>query len=132
METENERPVRGFADAINHRDPDGAVAFCDPEVEFLSVLAVSGRAYIGHAGIRQYFDDVSSAWDEWRVEVHHVAEAPDGRVAIVMTMHVRGRGSGAAFSERTGHVWTLRSGRLLRNRPYREPEQAIRAVGLSP
>ena len=128
----NEEPVRRLADAINRGDIDGAVAICDPEVEFLSVLSVSGRAYIGHDGIRQYFKDISSAWEEWRVEVHRVAGAPDGRVAIVMTMHMRGKESGAALSERTGHIWTLRESKLLRNQPFREPEQALREVGESP
>jgi len=126
MGAENEEPVLRFADAVTHADVEAAVALCDPEVEFLSVLAVSGRAYRGHDGIRQYFDDVSSAWAEWRVEVHRVAAAADGRVAIVMTMHYRGKESGAAFSDRTGHIWTLRNGKLLRNQPYREPEQALR------
>jgi len=132
MGTQSEESVRRLADAITRRDPDAAVAVCDPEVEFLSVLAVSGRAYIGHDGIRQYFDDVSSAWEEWRVEVHRVVAAPDGRVAIVMTMHMRGKESGAALSQRTGHIWTLRNGKLLRNQPFREPEEALRAAGLSP
>jgi ketosteroid isomerase-like protein len=132
METKAERSVRGLAEAINRRDPDGAVAVCDPEIEFLSVLAVSGRAYFGHGGIRQYFQDISSAWEEWRVEVHRVAAADDGRVAIVMTMHMRGKESGAALSERTGHVWTLRDSLLLRNKPFREPDEALRAVGHSP
>jgi ketosteroid isomerase-like protein len=131
METESEQSVRRLADAITRRDPDAAVAACDAQVEFLSVLAVGTQAYVGHDGIRDYFDDVASAWDEWRVEVHHVAEASDGRVAIVMTMHMRGRESGAALAQRTGHVWTLRDGKLLRNRPFRDPERALREVGLS-
>jgi uncharacterized protein len=132
MGTENEEPVRLFADAVTRGDAEAAVAVCDPEIEFLSVLAVSGRAYHGHDGVRQYFDDVAAAWSEWRVEVHRVAAAPDGRVAIAMTMHFRGKESGAAFSDQTAHVWTLRDGKLLRNQPYREPEQALLAVGASP
>jgi ketosteroid isomerase-like protein len=126
-----EQSVRQLADAINRRDADAAIAVCDPDVEFLSVLAVSGQAYIGHGGMRRYFEDIASAWEEWRVEVHRVAEAPDGRVAIVMTMHMRGKGSGAALSERTGHIWTLRDSKLLRNQPFREPEQALREIGMS-
>lgn len=124
--------MRGLADAINRSDPDAAVAVCDPEIEFLSVLAVSGQAYVGHDGIRHYFNDIASAWAEWRVEVHRVTAVPDGRVVIVMTMHARGKESGAAWSELTGHLWTLRNGKLLRNQPFREPEQALRAAGLSP
>jgi ketosteroid isomerase-like protein len=127
-----EHPVRALADAINRGDVDTAVAVCDPEIEFLSVLAVSGKAYVGHAGIREYFDDVASHWAEWRVEVHRVAQAHDGRVAIVMTMHVRGKESGAVLSEETCHVWTLRDGKLRRNQPYRDADEALRTLGIEP
>ncbi len=106
------------------------MAVCDPEVEFFSLLSVDGQAYYGHEGIRQYFADISAAWEEWRVELHHVRAGPDGRVAVVMTMHVRGRESGAALSERVGHVWTLRNGLLWRNEPHREPDGALREVGV--
>ena len=130
MGAEAERSVRRLADAINRRDADAAVEVCHPDVEFLSVLAVSGRAFVGHDGIREYFEDISSAWEEWRVEVHHVAPASDGRVAIVMTMHMRGKGSGAPLSQLTGHVWTLKDGKLLRNQPFRDPDDALREVGI--
>jgi ketosteroid isomerase-like protein len=132
MGTPGEDFVLGFADAINRGDLATAVTFCHPEIEFLSVLAVSGRAYVGHDGIRQYFEDVAQAWAEWRVEVHRTAAAPDGRVAIIMTMHVRGKESGARLSEQTGHVWTLRDGKLRRNELCREPDDALREVGIEP
>jgi len=125
-----EEAVLGFAAAITRVDPEGGVAVCDPEVDFLSVLAVDGVAYHGHAGIRQYFDDMASAWEEWRIEVHRVTPTPDGRVVIEMTMHARGKGSGAPLSEFAAHVWTVRNGKLLRNRPFREPEPAMREAGL--
>jgi ketosteroid isomerase-like protein len=125
-----EQAVRGLAAAINWGDPDAAVEVCHPEIEFLSVLAVSGKRYGGHEGIREYFDDIASAWEEWKVQVHRVVSAPDGRVVIVMTMHMRGKGSGAMLSEKTGHVWTLRDGKLLRNEPFRSPQEALRYVGL--
>jgi ketosteroid isomerase-like protein len=62
--------------------------------------------------------------------VHRVVAAPDGRVVIIMTMHMRGKGSGAILSEKTGHVWTLEDGKLLRNEPFREPQEALRYAGL--
>ncbi len=132
METDGQHPVRGFAEAINRFDQDAAVAFCDSEIEFLSVLAVGGEPYRGHDGIRQYFEDIESAWDEWRVEVDRVQEGSDGRVAIVMTMHWRGKESGTGYCDCTGHVWTLRNGKLLRNEPHRVSENALRALSLSP
>jgi ketosteroid isomerase-like protein len=128
MAADNSRPVYAFAVAIDKGDVEAAVEVCDPEIEFRSVFAIDGRAYVGHAGIRQYFVDVATTWDTYHMEVHRVVGGRDGRVAIIMTMHVRGRGSGVAISDPTGHVWTLRNGRLLRNRVYREPTEALAAI----
>jgi ketosteroid isomerase-like protein len=132
MGAPGEYPVRAFAEAITADDMDRALEVCHPKIEFLSVLAVSGRRYVGHPGIREYFDDIHSAWAEWRVEVHRIVAGADGRVAIVMSMHVRGKESGAILTERTDHVWTLKDGRLLRNEPFREPGAALRELGIAP
>jgi ketosteroid isomerase-like protein len=132
MAADAEEPVRRFADAIDRSDLDDALVVCDAEIEFLSVLGISGRRYTGHEGIRQYFEDVASAWQRWGVEVHRLTAGSDGRVAIEMTMHVRGRESGAALSEFAGHVWTIRNGKLLRNELYRESGEALLAVGATP
>jgi ketosteroid isomerase-like protein len=113
--TENKEAVRGFADAITASDVEAALAVLDPEVEFESMLDVGGRPYVGHDGIREYFEDAASAWDEWSVDVHRVEALPDGRVRIEMTMHARGRGSGVPLEEEATHIWTLRDGKLLRN-----------------
>ena len=91
MGAHSDEPVRRFAAAITECDTDAALAVCDEEIEFLSVLAVDGLAYVGHEGIRRYFDDIASAWEEWRVDVHGTDVAPDGRVVIEMTMHARAR-----------------------------------------
>ena len=130
MFSEGEAAARRFADAVTRGDRAAAVALCHPEIEFNSVLGISGRAYVGHDGIREYFDDVEAAWRDWTVEIERVTEAADGRVVIVMTMHARGKGSGASLSERTAHIWTLRDGKLLHNEPYREPERALEDLGL--
>jgi ketosteroid isomerase-like protein len=132
MEAPGERPVRVFSEAVTAGDVETALEVCHPEIEFLSVLAVSGRRYLGHPGIREYFDDIASAWAEWRVEVHRIVPGEDGRVAIVMSMHVRGKESGLILSERTDHIWTLKEGKLLRNESFREPGEALRELGLEP
>jgi uncharacterized protein len=118
--TENKEAVRGFADAITASDVEAALAVLDPEVEFESMLDVGGRPYVGHGGIREYFEDAASAWDEWSVDVHRVEALPDGRVRIEMTMHARGRGSGVPLEEEATHIWTLRDGKLLRNQLIRD------------
>jgi ketosteroid isomerase-like protein len=132
METPGERSVRVFSEAVTAADVEAAIEVCHPEIEFLSVLAVSGRRYHGHAGIREYFEDVAFSWAEWRVELHEIVPGPDGRVAIVMSMHARGKESGAILSERADHIWTIKDGLLLRNEPYREPGDALRDLHVEP
>jgi ketosteroid isomerase-like protein len=132
MQTRNEGAALGFATAIRNSDRDAALTVCHPDIEFASMLGISGRSYIGHGGIREYFDDIESAWAEWSVDVERIAEGADGRVAIVMTMHARGKGSGIELAERTAHIWTLRDGRLLRNQLHRDPDDALRALGVQP
>jgi len=132
MPTANESAALGFADAVTSGDCAAGLAVCHPEIVFRSMLGIGDRSYLGHDGIREYFRDIESAWAEWSVEVERVEEGADGRVAIVMTMRARGKESGAPLAERTAHVWTLRDGKLLRNEHHREPQEALRAIGLSP
>jgi ketosteroid isomerase-like protein len=132
MQTTNQAAVLGFATAIRDSDRDVALAVCHPDIEFVSMLGISGRSYMGHSGIREYFDDIESAWAEWSVDVERVAEGADGRVAIVMTMRARGKGSGIELAERTAHIWTVRDGRLLRHHLPRAPDAALRALGAQP
>ena len=73
MGTDGEEMARRFADAITSGDREAAIAPCHPEIEFYSVLGISGRAYLGHDGIRQYLDDVESAWEDWTVEVERIS-----------------------------------------------------------
>jgi ketosteroid isomerase-like protein len=130
MLTRGEAAAHDFAHAITTGDREAALAVCHPEMEFVSMLGIGGRSYLGHDGIREYFQDIQSAWTEWNVEVERVAEGVDGRVAIVMTMRARGKESGLELTQRTAHIWTLRDGRLLRNELYREPEDALQELGL--
>jgi ketosteroid isomerase-like protein len=128
MPTAGEEAARRFADTITSGDRPAALAVCHPEIEFESMLGLTGRRYLGHAGINQYFDDVQSAWEDWNVDVERVVEGPDGRVAIIMTMRARGKGSGVALAIRTAHIWTLRDGMLVRNELFRDPERALQEL----
>jgi ketosteroid isomerase-like protein len=121
--------VRAFADAITDRDVEAAVALCHPEIEFFSLMAqLEARPYHGPEGIRRYFKDIDATWEEWRVEVEQLVPAPDGRVVIVMSTHMRGRGSGLPFAERLANLWEFKDEKLWRATLYRDPAEALRAT----
>jgi ketosteroid isomerase-like protein len=123
--------VQAFADAITERDVEAGLALCHPEVEFFSLLAqLEASPYRGFAGIRRYFKDLDATWAEWRVEVEQLVAAPDGRVAIVMSTHMRGTGSGLPFAERVANVWEFKDEKLWRARLYRDPAEALAVAGL--
>ena len=121
--------VRAFADAITDRDVEWALELCHPEVEFFSLMAqLEASPYRGSAGIHRYFGEIDATWDEWRVEVEQLVAAPDGRVVIVMSTHMRGRGSGLPFAERVANVWEFKDEKLWRATLYRDPAEALRAT----
>jgi len=63
--------VQTLFEAFNRRDVEAVLALCHPELEFISVTAQyanENRPYVGHSGMRRYFDDVDdlnrvSTWD---------------------------------------------------------------------
>jgi ketosteroid isomerase-like protein len=125
--------VQGFTDAVTARDIDAALEFCHPEIEFFSLLAqLEARPYRGFAGIRRYFKDIDAAWEEWRVDVEQLLSTPDGSVAIVMSTHMRGKGSGLAFAERVAVLWRFKEEKLWRATLYRDPADALRATRTPP
>ena len=121
--------VQAFADAITERDLGAALELCHPEIEFFSLMAqLEASPYRGFAGIRRYFTEIDATWEEWRVEVERLVAAPDGRVAIVMSTHMRGRESGLPFAERVANVWEFKEEKLWRATLYRDPADALRAA----
>jgi ketosteroid isomerase-like protein len=124
--------VRAFADAITDRDVEWALELCHPEVELFSLMAqLDASPYRGYAGIRRYFRDVDATWDEWRVDVEQLVPAPDGRVVIVMSTHMRGKSSGLPFTQRVANLWEFRDDKLWRATLYRDPAEAVRAIDKS-
>ena len=130
MRDERITVVRAFADAITERDVEAALELCHPEIEFFSLLAqLEASPYRGFAGIRRYFKDIDATWEEWRVEVEQLVSGPDGCFVIVMSTHMRGKGSGLPFAERVANLWEFKDEKLWRATLYRDPADALRATG---
>ena len=61
MSQENVELSKRVVDAWNRRDVEATVALSDPEVVWHPVLeeSIEGETYRGHAGLRQYYEDLA-------------------------------------------------------------------------
>ena len=121
--------VQAFADAITERNLEAALELCHPEIEFFSTMSqLEATPYRGLSGIRRYFKEIDASWEEWRVKVEQLLATPDGRVVIVMSTHLRGKGSGLPFVQHVANIWEFKDEKLWRATLYRDPGEAMRVI----
>lgn len=122
--------VQRMFEAFAARDVEAVLSLLDPAVEFSAQATseVVGRdgPYRGHAGIRQYFEDVERVWDELRVEPVDVRSVAG---AVVIFGRVYGVRAGEVLD--TGALWTwrLRDGRVVSGSVFSTPEADPRPRG---
>jgi ketosteroid isomerase-like protein len=88
------------------------------------------QTYEGPEGTREFLTDWVGAWEDWRLEVRELIDAGDDVVAI---LHQSGRSktTGLEVDMDFAQVWTIKDGKQTRMRMYADPDEALRAVGLS-
>jgi ketosteroid isomerase-like protein len=88
------------------------------------------QEYAGPEGVREFLNDWVGAWEDWKLEVRELIDAGDDVVAIV---HQSGRSktTGLEVDMDFAQVWTVKDGLQTRMRMYADPDEALRAVGLS-
>jgi ketosteroid isomerase-like protein len=132
MSRENVELAREVMAALGKRDPSLLVALADPEVEWHSFFAMGegGGTYRGHDGTHRYMSDLDDAFEIGRADIDD-ALAVGNVVVLVGRIHYRGKGSGVQSASPAGWMLKFRDRKVLCFRAFREPEQALEAVGLS-
>jgi ketosteroid isomerase-like protein len=130
MSEENIALVGEIVDAVMRRDADRLIELTDPDVEWHSLIAALGEGgvYRGHEGMRQYVRDLTDAWDVFHVELDQVISV-GSVVVLVGPLHYRGKGSGVETRFDAGYMAKIRDGKCVYMRSFRDPEQALEAVG---
>src|SRR5581483_11804467 len=123
--------VRRVFEAFAQRDVDAALPYIHPQVRLWVVTAAvarGGRPYVGHQGIREYFQDASRLWQALElspVEFEQVGEA------IVVLGEVRGRGPGGELRVPAVWTWKFRDDLVLDCRVDSDVAVARAALGES-
>jgi ketosteroid isomerase-like protein len=102
----------------------------DPEVEWVAAphSLLSSEEYRGHEGVRRFWTEFLSAWDEYGVEVEELIDAGDRVVAV---LRLSGRTDELEVGEARSSLFTLRDGRIVRIEPFASKDDALAAAGLS-
>jgi ketosteroid isomerase-like protein len=118
-------------DAFNRRDIDAAIAMVDEDVEFFAPtaeMANEGKPYVGHAGMRKYYEDVAAVWQELEVTPSEIREVDD---AVLALGRVYGRADGGYIQDSPAQwVMRFRGDRISWIRVYTNRSAAFAEVGL--
>ena len=106
--------VRAIYDAFARRDVEAALEHVDPDMTFApeGTARILGRTepYRGHAGMREYFADVSRTWDELTLHATDVRAAGEG---VVVFGHVEGTIDGRSYRSDAIWTWQIRGGKAI-------------------
>jgi ketosteroid isomerase-like protein len=81
-------------------------------------------------GLARLNEEIRDVWEEFRNVPERFIDAGD-RVVVIVTSHVRGRGSGVELATRTyATIWTLCAGQVTRVQVGVDPSEALKTVGL--
>jgi ketosteroid isomerase-like protein len=107
VETTKSDIARLVFEAFNRRDVDAGLELVTEDVEFFAPtaeLANEGKPYIGHEGMRKYYEDVARVWLELEVTPTEIREVED---AILVVGRVYGRGEGGYIQDSPAQ-WVMR------------------------
>jgi ketosteroid isomerase-like protein len=120
--------VKATFAAFAARDLETVLALADPDIEFTAVTGEhAGRtaAYRGHDGLREYFRDVASVWEELRLTPRDFRASGD---RILVTGRVSARSRSRTVTGSTGWIWRVRDGKVTYVRVYASAADAIAAL----
>ena len=128
MSQENVEVVRRAIDAYN--PGQDALDLFDPKIEWVTTgRFVEPDTYRGHEEVRRYVQALRDDFEELHVEPHEPVNAGDHVIALVRFTG-RGRLSSAPLDLEFTFVFSLRAGKIVRVRNYREQTDGLEAVGL--
>ena len=132
MSQENVEIVRAALETTSIRDADGIIERLDPEVRFdLSERVFNPGIYEGHDGFRRFVQEIDEVWEDFRIEPLEFIDAGEDKVVVSYLVRGRGKASGVDVELPSTSVYTLRRGKLIEARMYREHRDALEAAGLT-
>ncbi len=122
--------LRAAYAAFNRNDIDGAVEFCDPQIEWTEPAEFpGGGAYHGRDAVKHYLAQSRAAWAEVISEPERFIIAGH-RVVVFVNARVRPKDSAQSQDVKVADVYTFRDGKAVAMRAFADRQEALRWVGV--
>ena len=121
--------VRRVYQAFNAGDTETLVSLAAPEFVIHASEATDGAEHHGPGAFAEIQRAIDNRWRDLRLEPLEFYEAGD-KVLVLGTLVAKSR-ENEGLASITGHVWTLREGKLTAMKAYLSSEEAIREAGLT-
>src|SRR5262245_9401721 len=126
----SEALVRSAVDAFMARDLHGILAVADEQIVLRSLLTEAERPlYYGHAGVRDWFENVFGVFPNWRPVPRPASFDEDGSVVIGLDVTATGAGSGAPVDQVYWLGARVEAAKIIFFGFFRTEEDALEAVG---
>jgi ketosteroid isomerase-like protein len=104
--------VKAIYAAFARRDADAMTVLvsddCELHLEGTARLAGRSGPYRGHAGLREYFADVATQWEELVLHADDFRAVPG---SVIVLGHITGRRGGEAVQRSSVWTWRVQGGR---------------------
>ena len=132
MQAEIELVRDGYA-RFSAGDIRGVAEILDPDVQYVlpDVFPEGmGGVFHGRKEVLRMWESMLNELEYWRVETEKFVPVPPDRLLVLARVKAKGRASGAEIQMQTADLLTVRNAMVVRAHIYRDPSEALRAVGI--
>jgi ketosteroid isomerase-like protein len=130
MSEENVEVVERLIAALNERDADQYLAFCTPDVEYVSPIAPIEGIGRGEDGIKALFSNISEATTSFRIAVEQI-RALDGDRVLALTRVAGTSQGGIPLEQSSASIYDFAGAKVRRIEIFLDRAEALKAAGLS-
>jgi ketosteroid isomerase-like protein len=116
--------------AFHSGDTSAFLELVERDVEWHTSTGVMDPVYRGHEELRRWMTEFYESWDELSVEPEEFIHVDPERVVVALRLRGRGKASGIDVDMLLYEVFSIREGKLVERRAFREKVPALEAAGL--